>query len=62
MDRAQFENQSMPSPLTHKASDDGHLNIGPKGGLCKGIRGRAQPLPYAKSALADISPFISYVI
>ena len=49
----------MPSPSTHRASDDGHLTLGPKGGLGKGIRGRAQPLPYAKSALADIPPFTS---
>ena len=40
VDRAQFENHSMPSPSTHRAFDDGHLTLGPKGGLGKGIRGR----------------------
>lgn len=59
VDRAQFENRSMPSPSTHRASDDGHLSLGPQGGPGKGIGGRAQPLPYAKSALADIPPFTS---
>ena len=59
MDRAQFVNQSMPSPSTHKASGDGHLTLGAKGGLGKGIGWRAQLLPYAKSALADIPPFKS---
>ena len=49
----------MPSPSTHRASDDGHLTLGPKGGLGKGIGWRAQFLPYAKSALADIPPFKS---
>ena len=59
VNRAQFENQSMSIPLTHRASDDGHLTLGLKGGLGKGIRGRAQPLPYAKISLADIPPFTS---
>ena len=55
--RAQFENRFMPSTSTHRASDDGHLTLGSKGGLGKGIRGRDQPMPYGKSALADIPPF-----
>ena len=59
MDRAQFENQSMQSPSILRASDDGHLTLGPKGGLGKGIRGKVLPLPYAKSALAYIPPFTS---
>ena len=59
MDWAQLENRSMPSPSTHRAFDDGHLTLGPKGGLGKGIRGRVQPLLHAKSALADIPPFTS---
>lgn len=59
VDRAQFENRSMPNPSTHRASDDGHLTLGPQGGLGKGIAGRNQPLPYGRSALADVPPFTS---
>ena len=60
MDRAQFKNLSMHTrPSTQRACNDGHLTLGPKGGPGKGIRGRAQPLPYAKSSLADIPPFTS---
>lgn len=56
VDRAHFDNRSMPSPLTHRASDDGHITLGPQGGLGKGIAGRGQPLPYGRSALADVPP------
>ena len=49
----------MQSRSRLRVSDNGHLILGPKGGLGKGIIGRAQPLPYAKSDLADIPPFTS---
>lgn len=62
VDRSHFENRTMPSPLTHRASDDGHLTLGPQGGLGKGIAGRGQPLPYGRSALADVPPFSSVSI
>ena len=59
MDRDKFRNQSMPRPSTHNAFDDGHITLGPKEGLGKGIEGRAQPFPYVRSALTYVPPFTS---
>ena len=43
--------------ITNKSVFKGVMTLGPQGGLGKGIGMRAQPLPYAMSALEYIPPF-----